>query len=134
MKEEIFRKKSIDRVNSPESLNDYVRVTNPGVWLILTAVAVLLIGACVWGIFGHLDTYCDVECTFSGSEAVCLISSDEVKEGMKVEISDTYGTVSSVRKNADGKYEAKITADVPDGKYEAKIITESISPISFIVN
>lgn len=56
MSNQIFRQKSLDRVSSPEQLNDYVRVSNPGVWTILLAVTVLLIGVCVWGIFGHLDT------------------------------------------------------------------------------
>ena len=52
----VFRKKSLDRVNSPEQLNEYIRVANPGVWVILAAVIVLLVGVCVWGVLGHLDT------------------------------------------------------------------------------
>lgn len=35
MESNIFRKKSMDRVSSPEQLNDYVRVMNPGIWMIL---------------------------------------------------------------------------------------------------
>ena len=31
MDNQIFRKKNIERVSSPEQLNDYVRVSNPGV-------------------------------------------------------------------------------------------------------
>ena len=30
MNEQLFRKKSIDRVSSPEQLNEYIRVANPG--------------------------------------------------------------------------------------------------------
>ena len=48
MNQQLFRKSSIDRVSSPEQLNDYIKVTNPGVWLVLAAVIVLLMGACVW--------------------------------------------------------------------------------------
>ena len=51
MDNQIFRKKNIDRVSSPEQLNDYVRVSNPGVWMVLTAVIVLLFGICVWAVF-----------------------------------------------------------------------------------
>ena len=51
---QIFRKSSIDRVSSPEQLNDYIRISNPSVWMVLAAVIVLLAGVCVWGIFGHL--------------------------------------------------------------------------------
>ena len=31
MNEQLFRKKSIDRVSSPEQLDAYLRVANPGV-------------------------------------------------------------------------------------------------------
>ena len=56
MNEEIFRKKSLDKVKSPESLDDYIRVANPGVWLLLISIIVLLAGACIWGFFGHIDS------------------------------------------------------------------------------
>ena len=51
---DLFRKKSIDRVSSPEQLNDYIRVTKPSVWLVLIAVVLLLIGMLIWSIFGSV--------------------------------------------------------------------------------
>ena len=56
MNDKIFRKKSIDRMSSPEQLNDYIKVTNPGVWMVLAAIVILLVGVCVWGVFGKLET------------------------------------------------------------------------------
>lgn len=55
MNDEIFRKESIDRVNSPEQLNDYIRCVRPSVWVALGAIAVLLAGVIVWGVFGQID-------------------------------------------------------------------------------
>ena len=55
MKEDIFRKKILDRIKSPDDLKDYVRITHPGVWLLLIAVIVLLAGACIWGAFGVIE-------------------------------------------------------------------------------
>ena len=52
---DIFRKKSLERVSSPEQLNDYIRVTTPSVWLILLALIVLLAGMLVWSIFGTVE-------------------------------------------------------------------------------
>ena len=49
----IFRQKSMQKITSPEQMNDYIRVSNPSVWMILAAVIVLLAGVCVWGVFGH---------------------------------------------------------------------------------
>ena len=56
MNESLFRKKSIKKISSPEQLDDYIRVSNPGVWMLLSCVIILLIGMCVWGIFGKLET------------------------------------------------------------------------------
>ena len=55
MKNSIFRKKSMDRVSSPEQLNDYIRVTSPGVWLFLIALILLLTRFIIWAAFGRLD-------------------------------------------------------------------------------
>ena len=52
----IFREKSIDRVSSPEQLNDYIRVTTPTVWLVLLALVILLLGMLAWSIFGTVES------------------------------------------------------------------------------
>ena len=54
-KSRIFREKSIDRVTGPESLNDYIRVTSPSVWIALLALVVLLVGLLAWSIFGRIE-------------------------------------------------------------------------------
>lgn len=48
MSEEIFRKKSLEKIQSPENLTDCVRVPDPGVWLLLVAAAALAAGALLW--------------------------------------------------------------------------------------
>ena len=53
-KKSIFREKSMDRVNGPESLNDYIRVTSPSVWIALLALLILLAGMLTWSIFGKI--------------------------------------------------------------------------------
>ena len=59
MNNSIFRQKSIDKVSSPEKLDDYIRVTTPSVWITLAAITILLIGTIVWGIFGELTIHND---------------------------------------------------------------------------
>ena len=54
MNDTIFRQKNIDKISSPEKLDDYVRVTTPSVWIILIAIVLLLVGAVIWGIFGEI--------------------------------------------------------------------------------
>ncbi len=52
MNKELFREKNVKRVSSPEQLNDYMRVTSPGIWAIIIAVIMLLAGAVIWGVTG----------------------------------------------------------------------------------
>jgi uncharacterized membrane protein len=51
----IYRKKSLERAKDPEQLDDYIRVTSPGVWMILAVVILLLVGFLVWGLFGTIE-------------------------------------------------------------------------------
>ncbi len=55
----IFRKKSIERVTSPEQLDDYIKVTTPSVWLILLAMVVLIAGTLFWAVFGKIQVNTD---------------------------------------------------------------------------
>ena len=52
---EVFRKKSLDRISSPEALNDYIHVTSPSVWLVLIAIVVLLLGMLAWSVLGTVE-------------------------------------------------------------------------------
>jgi len=53
----IFSQKSFDRINGPEELNAYVRVTSPSVWVILIAVTLLVLGILGWSIFGTIAVH-----------------------------------------------------------------------------
>lgn len=57
MDNKIFREKSLDRVSSPEQLNDYIRVTTPSIWVVLFAMLILLFGMIIWGIFGTIEVH-----------------------------------------------------------------------------
>ena len=57
MNNSIFRQKSIDKVTSPEKLDDYIRVTTPSIWIVLIAILILLAGGIVWGVFGEVEVH-----------------------------------------------------------------------------
>ena len=54
MKGNVFRKVSLERLSSPEQLDQLMRVTDTKGWIILTAFAVVLFTAVVWGIYGSV--------------------------------------------------------------------------------
>ena len=46
-----------DKIDSPDKLNDYMRVLSPSVWLILIAALLLLTGALIWAVFGSIEVH-----------------------------------------------------------------------------
>jgi len=52
----IFRKVALERLSSPEQLDQLVRVTDPQGWLALTGLGALLLTALVWGAWGTIPT------------------------------------------------------------------------------
>lgn len=52
----IFRKVSLERLSSPEQLDQLMQVTNPIGWIALGAMGVLLAAAVTWGFTGSIPT------------------------------------------------------------------------------
>jgi hypothetical protein len=55
MDNNIFREKSIERISSPEKLNDFIRVAKPSLWLVVSAIVILIIGMAIWASFGVIE-------------------------------------------------------------------------------
>lgn len=159
---DLFRKKSMEKVNSPEQLNDYIRVSNPSVWMVLAAVIVLLAGVCVWGVFGHLDTTVDTVGVCLDGTVTCYINEadiSDINEGTPVSVGGTELTVSEIAAfpvsfssllvDSDGTpvpsgtgYEPEdmvyaVTIDAPDmagGLCDVSVILRRETPMSFVLN
>jgi hypothetical protein len=56
MKREIFRSAALNRMSSPEQLDQMLEVTTPKYWIALAAVALLLLFGLAWGFFGRMTT------------------------------------------------------------------------------
>ena len=157
MNNQIFRKKSVDRMSSPEQLNDYIKVTNPGVWMALAAIVILLIGVCVWGVFGKLETKLPVAAVSQDGQTVLYVKEDNiasVRENMSVYVGDETYKVTSVSAQpvavteeiseyarhtgelsiGEWVYVVQIDGNMPDGVYKAQIVTDSVSPLYFVFN
>jgi hypothetical protein len=156
----IFKKSSMERINSPEQLNDYIRVTNPSVWVVLAAIILLLAGVFIWGFFGSLSSSLKLTGVARDGRIICYLSEEDaykVKEDMEVKSGDIKGRIASIsmaplsyeeagEKYADEytrhalgltnwNYEIIVDAKgVEDGLVRLDIITDRVSPISFILN
>lgn len=159
MARNLFRKSSLDRISSPEQLNDYIRVTNPGVWMIMCAVVILLVGVCVWGVFGQLDTTLEVAAITQGDQTICYVREADVQAldtGMLVWIGDDAYHIDSILNQpvqVDDTFQEYLlhVGDLHEGEWvyivaldevhgddgvivEAEIVIESIAPMSFVLN
>lgn len=139
MGEELFRKKNLDRVQSPEDLNDYVRVSNPGVWMVLASIIVLLFGACVWGIFGHVDSTVAAEVQVENGEAICYVASENMTSvalGATVRFADTEALIVKIDEAEDGRTACVLRFNEPtaDGIYDGAVVVGSVNPMSFVLN
>ena len=137
----VFRQESIKRVSSPEQLNDYVKVSTPGIWMVLIGVAALLIGICVWGIFGHLNTVVETDGMCENGVLTYYLSEDnaaKLKVGDEIRVSGvSYGIRSigkpQMREGVSVCAMSSLT-DLPDGGYTVSVTVERVKPMSFVTN
>lgn len=153
----LFRERSLEAIESPEKLNDYLRVTSPGVWLILGACIVLLLGFVLWSIFGSIDTTVKLAVSSSNGRTVCYVPYNELEqvsqrgevtlngktypfrtatEAKVIVVSeemDPYVRVGGGLAIGDVTVELELDTDLPDGVYSASVVTERLQPISLLL-
>lgn len=130
MDNEIFRQKSLKKIKSPDNLNEYIKVINPGLWIVFLAAFILLAGAFVWGYFGQIEDKISVSIVVQSGEATCDYN-QSVEDGMKVLVGGYEGQVTSV---TPLRTTISFNNQLPDGVYSGCIVLGLISPISFVFN
>lgn len=154
-KDRIFREKSLERINSPEALDKYIKSTKPSTWFLLLAIIVFLCGTLTWATFGKVESKTTVGAEVTGGSGVCLVKEEDYKRIEKdsfVVIDEVEGIITAV----DGPFEmdntvdsylshisgieedgwyylVRFTAGSPNGKYEARLVFERLNPISFVI-
>lgn len=157
MDKNLYREKNVKQLQSPEELNDYIKVTNAGVWMVLTTIIVLLIGVCVWGYFGKLETKIDVLCVAKDNTSTLYVKEEsysKIKEDQSVYINKETYKIKSIANEpisvtdsfsdyalhlgnltiGEWVYEVKIDSSLTEGNYKAEIVVDSVSPFYFIFN
>lgn len=124
MPEEIFRKKSLERLSSPEQLDTMLKTATPKGWAALIALGALIVLAVIWSIYGSLPSSVagrgilmraggvyDVVSTSSGRiKNLYFNPDDEVQKGRIVarleqpQILDDIRTARSELQDIRGKY------------------------------
>ncbi|MFH1886179.1 MAG: NHLP bacteriocin system secretion protein [Pseudomonadota bacterium] len=55
-KQQIFRQAALDRLSSPEQLDQLMQVTTPRGWIALAAGVIVILAALAWGLYGSIPT------------------------------------------------------------------------------
>lgn len=146
-------------IASPGQLNEYIKVATPGSWLSLMAVFLLLFGLFAWGIFGKIDTKVRAAVEVEDGVVYAYVLDDDAQEiepGKTLLFDDRGCEISAVSDSpicVDGDFEEYIRyvggfeygdwirkleagaaeEGIADGIYRAQVVTESLSPLSFLL-
>ena len=94
----LFRKSSLERVSSPEQLNEYIKITNPSLIVILLGILTIVVSGAIWVFSGGIPETVKVNGVVitdaNGANTLhCFVpigTSKRIKEGMKSEVSPDY--------------------------------------------
>ena len=98
MENDLFRKSPLERISSPEQLNDYIKVTSISSWALVAGLFIFLAGAVFWGLTGSIpETVTVTGVAFAEADEVeeiyCFVplgSAKRLQTGMEVQVSPEY--------------------------------------------
>ena len=138
MDNQIFRKESLDQISSPEQLNDYLRVTNPAVWLVLTAVILLLAGMLLWASVASIDSFASGTAQVQNGTMRIVFEDPQiaksVQTGMTVTTGDVSAQVSSIGYTDNGEMFALAPTSLAAGTYSVRVVYKKTQVLSLLFN
>lgn len=135
---QVFRAKAVDRLSSPEQINDYLRVTKPSVWIALIVVVVLLVGALLWSSMVSINSYAQGTATVEdGTMAITFENPEHAKNvevGMSVDVGASRDMILSVGVLPDGAPVAHAQTSLADGTYPARVSYRQTQVLKLLFN
>ena len=132
-KKSIYREKTLEKISTPDQLNDYLRVTNPGIWVVLAAVIILLAGIFVWSCTGVLETKADARVIVkNGAAEVVVTDSNQLSEGDELRINGESYDISSISEDEYGRRTGVVQVGLADGTYDGVVVVDKTHPIEFL--
>ena len=133
-KANVSRQKTRDRISSPDQLTDYLRVTNPGIWVLLASIVLFLAGVFVWFTIGTLESTAAVKVSVAGQQAMVIPREAAVlTEGMPLRVASGEYTLDSVGTDEYDRSFGVAEVKLPDGVYDGIVVTAQTHLISFLL-
>ena len=122
MAQQIFRQKSLDRLSSPEALNDYMHVTSPSVWVMLTATVLLLAGIIVWSNFAVIESRATGTAVVSEDNISVILkdrtNASKIEKGMSATIGGVNAQITFTGRGEEGQVLIGVDQEIPAGSYD----------------
>lgn len=134
-KASIFRSETMERISSPERLTDYLRVTSPGIWIVLAAVLILLAGFFVWMSVDTLETTVEVGVSVQNHNAEVAIKNADgaIEKDMTLRVGDQETAILSTKTDEYGRTVGTAELNLTDGMYDGTLVTEAVHPVHFLL-
>ena len=133
-KANVSRQKTRDRISSPDQLTDYLRVTNPGIWVLLASIVLFLVGVFVWFTIGTLESTAAVKVSVASQQATVIPREAAVlTEGMPLRVASDEYTLDSVGTDEYDWSFGNAVVKLPDGVYDGIVVTAQTHLISFLL-
>ena len=124
---------SSKKITSPEQLTDYLRVTNPATWVLLSAAILLVLSLIVWASIGTIESSTEALANVEGGTAYLTpYGVQDVEKGMIAVIAEQEYAITDVETDDMGRPVGLAAVPLSDGEYEARIITERLKPVTFL--
>lgn len=156
MSQSLFRKESLQRLSSPEQMDDYLRGPGIGGWPLLIAILLVVVGAIVWAIWGRLEVSRSTAGICENGSITCLVSSEIAEqltdqsrlivEGREYtfsldsqpmpvpETTNSYLLSVSQLQPGDWAYELRANVPVEDGIYDVNLLVDRFQPLALLWN
>lgn len=154
----VFRSSSLERISSPEQLNEYIRVASPRLWAVLIALTVFLAGAVIWSRFGSIGSTVYGVAIVQEGDCVLYVTQEKTAylepgnpvliEGQATELisisPEPFAVTESISEYARSIGEFTLgewvcsgavkNVSLPDGIYSAAIEEERLSALSLLTD
>ena len=154
MEKQLYRKESLKHISSPEEMHDFLCVTTPRLWMILSTILVLLVGFLIYASTVTLENTISAQMRAvqvveplpeSNADPKTYLSGefpmsyeDLFSPGMTVRLGTETGKIVSVYTSESAKVLVTCLMDngyIPleeDVLFDVEIVVEKTTPISFL--
>lgn len=139
MDEKLFSKESLEKIKSPEMLNDYIKVSRPHSWVVVIIIFLTILIFLIWANFCVLDIQLDTVVVSRPDIIYTIVNKEDIMKidvGREVRVDENSLKISNIGKYNEelNGYIVYLEGNLPQGNYDGKIILESIHALKLYLN